>query len=210
MPFLNAAAQFSENLNPVLDLAWKLDPSPASLWRVIPASDPALQALGDFALHKSLPGMAVTAFQRISEKASSEQRAANFIEAGRADLALKVISGNSARANLLRGRALLQLGEISEALKAAELILAQQGFERQMTAAEPQIPDDPKQAAFLAKAAQIMKQPARQRDRTQLRQLAETSRIPRISWMLLQTERELGLQDSAAATALRLAGDLVK
>jgi hypothetical protein len=208
VPFLNAAARFSENLNPVLDLAWKLDPSPASLWRVIPASDSALQALGDFALRKSLPGMASTAFQRLSEKVPAERRAANFIEAGRADLALKILSGNSAQANLQRGRAYLQLGQVSEALQAAELVLSQKDFEGQMARSDTQISSNSQRGALLAKAAQIMRYPARQRDRAQLRQLAETSGIPRISWMLLQTERELGLQDSAAATALRLAGEL--
>jgi hypothetical protein len=203
LEFMRVAAAFPENLNPVLSLAWSLEPGAALLWQVIPNTDAALQNLGNFALTKGLPAMAVAAFERISIRVDPGTRAENFLNAQNPDLALNLLPGQSLRENYLRSRAYVLLGKFGEAIRAEEAVCNH--AEAELAHAPPNSHLPPPEQAALASAETLFRAPADERDLQQLRRLADSSHLLQIRWMVFQTERDLGLFEAAARTGLSLA-----
>jgi len=209
IPFMRAAAEFPENLNAVFDLAWRARKDAELLWKVTPNTDDALRALGYFAVGKGLMATALTAFERISAKVDLYQRGENLLYAGRPDLTLQMLTGNSARDNFLRSRALNQLGKYVEAMHAAEAVWAKSVWEWQPGISIAR-PASPEKAADLDAAEKIFRLQPESRDLPQLRRLADSSGLPGIRWMVFQTERDLSLFEAAAKTGLNLAGQVLQ
>ena len=205
-------------LRRVLELSWRIDPDTGSLWALTPVTRDGLLTLGEFALKHELHPMAAQAFLLLTNQVAPTALAGRFLDAKRADLALLVLTNiaPSSQSEWLRVQAAYALGDHAQVIELTEAQVLRTRLRKDiLTGRAPTIdlgeaqiawqskPND--QALGLQLAERMWDEPPGKRDLVLLAQVAE--RFPanlRLTWLLFQTQRQVGMEQSASTTALKL------
>ena len=205
-------------LRRVLELSWRIDPDTGSLWALTPVTRDGLLTLGEFALKHELHPMAAQAFLLLTNQVAPTALAGRFLDAKRADLALLVLTNiaPSSQSEWLRVQAAYALGDHAQVIELTEAQVLRTRLRKDiLTGRAPTIDLGEAQIAWQSKpndqvlglqlAERMWDEPPGKRDLVLLAQVAE--RFPanlRLTWLLFQTQRQVGMEQSASTTALKL------
>lgn len=228
LEFLRAAPlEQPDDLRAALEIAWQADGQPATLWSLTLDEPRALLVLADFALHRGLRALARQACLQITNRMQGVDVATRLLRAGEVAAATNALGRevNTPEGQWLVLQALMASQQYAEAYRLAERLCRvhlppgaldrglstsyQEAEVGQWRARWLQTPADTNVWRALAEAS--YHQPPEQRDLAMLRQLAASyPEVPRLIYVVAQTEWDLGQMESAARRLAALAGQAIR